>query len=182
MGHSLGGQTIGEVGKFIRKRSPGTKVKECHALDPAGPMFDGASPEIALSPDDCHLVQVIHSASGAEPNESVLQAVGKGKLGSTVQAGHCDFWVNCGHDSFIESHMKAPKVYASAASGACGQSYVAYRCLDCQEVREANTCQDDRSLMIPIPPDAINCTPNTPHQDYVIWTNDADDVNYCNKL
>ena len=41
VGHSMGAQVLGEAGRFVQ-RLTGSKIKECHALDPAGqpPLFE----------------------------------------------------------------------------------------------------------------------------------------------
>ena len=98
MGFSLGAQTVGEAGKYVRTKSNGRKIiKECHGADPAGPFFDGGSKEMELDQSDCRLVQIIHSSASHHVASSVLE-LPLMRLGTAHQAGHCDFWVNCGHE------------------------------------------------------------------------------------
>lgn len=63
VGHSLGGQTSGFVGKIIKKKTEQT-LPRIIALDPAGPYFDTRPEEKRLNKNDAKVVQVIHSDGG----------------------------------------------------------------------------------------------------------------------
>lgn len=93
VGFSLGGQMIGEVAGNLRRRF-GQKLAQCHALDPAGPLFDGCSSDITLDKDDCQLTEVIHTS--ATDVATVGAAVGR--YGTYKKSGNCDYWINCGYN------------------------------------------------------------------------------------
>lgn len=93
VGFSLGGQMIAEVSKYLQSRF-GQQMDECHGLDPAGPFFDGCDESMLLDRSHCKLVKVIHTSSGDVP---VIQTLAV-RFGSYKKSGHCDYWVNCGHN------------------------------------------------------------------------------------
>ena len=93
VGFSLGAQVVGEAGKYTQVNG-GVKIDECHGLDPAGPFFDGCDKDVVLDKTDCRLVQIIHTS--AEPIQVVTTIAGR--LGTKYKSGHCDYWVNCGHE------------------------------------------------------------------------------------
>lgn len=93
VGFSLGGQMVGEAGKYVRQH--GQLIDHCIGLDPAGPGFDDTPPDYRLSKDDCRLVQTLTSSAALV--ESHFMNVGLTMGGMKVKSGHCDFWINCGH-------------------------------------------------------------------------------------
>ena len=100
MGFSLGGQVVGEAGKYVNQNGNGKQIAECHGIDPAGPWFDplyGFLSDMQLDKSDCKVVQVIHSS--ASYNQAATMATTMMmKLGTAFKSGHCDYWINCGHD------------------------------------------------------------------------------------
>uniref|UniRef100_A0A8C5WI38 Triacylglycerol lipase n=1 Tax=Leptobrachium leishanense TaxID=445787 RepID=A0A8C5WI38_9ANUR len=82
IGHSLGAQAAGEVGK--RRRGLGRIT----GLDPAEPYFQGTPIEVRLDPSDALFVDVIHT--DAAP---VIPNLG---LGTSQLVGHLDFFPNGG--------------------------------------------------------------------------------------
>lgn len=148
VGHSLGAESTGEAGKFTKKF--GVLVDECHGLDPSGAGFDGGSPDIRLTKDDCRLVQIIHTSG--EFTATNLGAIAL-RLGTPYKSGHCDFWVNCGHMQGIHctdprfgdflrrevegdllqqplcEHYRSTQVYLSAVRRDC--SFLSYFCTNC---------------------------------------------------
>lgn len=86
---------IGEIGKYLRQIG-GALIDRCIALDPGGPGFDGTPDDYRVTPDDCKLVEAIRSSSASTliMPVNILMNVA---LGSYHKAGHCDYWVNCGH-------------------------------------------------------------------------------------
>lgn len=166
---------VGEAGKFTKKF--GKLIYECHGLDPAGPAFDGGSPDIRLSIGDCRVVQVVHSSSEDAPTST---GVFDRKFGTYHKSGNCDYWVNCGHDqgpdcrddgfddavnsngsnkkpigdnSFCAHHI-APLVYISSINNRC--NFLAKVCLDCDEIKEnTTTCSSSFELgYSKFPPDS----------------------------
>lgn len=63
VGHSLGSQIAGYVGKSFVNTSY-EPIQQITALDPAFPLFDGYSPKIRLHKSDARHVLVIHSNVG----------------------------------------------------------------------------------------------------------------------
>jgi len=80
VGHSLGGQTCGRAGNFV-------KLARIIALDPAGPDFEQRAAEGRVNRNSADWVEVIHTASTG------LAAV---KLGMFQPGGHADFYPNGG--------------------------------------------------------------------------------------
>ena len=95
VGFSLGGQSIGVAGKFMKELTGGRTFKHCHATDPAGPLFDGCSKRITLNPDDCEIVQAIHTS--AMRDEKAISGTEFTGYGTAMKSGKCDYWVNCGY-------------------------------------------------------------------------------------
>ena len=93
VGFSLGGQVLGEAGKYVQQITGGQKIKECHGIDPAGPFFDGCGPEMVLDRSDCELVQVVHTSAEFVRTVGALSI----NFGTYYKSGHCDYWVNCGY-------------------------------------------------------------------------------------
>ncbi|CAG2105024.1 unnamed protein product, partial [Medioppia subpectinata] len=99
MGHSLGGQMVG----FVGKQFPGPeKIGLIMSLDPAGPGYD----KVSIEPTDADFVVAVHTSTGffksvnvnslfeVNPLESVQFS---GVTGTERSVGHLDFWVNGGN-------------------------------------------------------------------------------------
>ena len=100
VGFSLGGQIVAEAGKYVNQNGNGTQIAECHGIDPAGPWFDpiySQKLDMELDKSDCKVVQVVHSSANYNPAIS-MESTAALKLGTSFKSGHCDFWINCGHD------------------------------------------------------------------------------------
>lgn len=78
IGHSLGGQVAGFVGKEIFAAT-NKKIGKIIALDPAGPLFTFKTQKNRLSSDDATVVEVIHTDR---------------ILGYYQNAGDVDFYIN----------------------------------------------------------------------------------------
>lgn len=63
IGHSLGGQISGFVGKLVNEKV-GKKLPRIIAMDPAGPLFDIRPENKRLNKNDAEIVEVIHSDGG----------------------------------------------------------------------------------------------------------------------
>ncbi|KAI1303898.1 Pancreatic lipase-related protein 2 [Halotydeus destructor] len=94
IGHSLGAQTLGEMGRYVKDKRQ--LVLKCVGLDPAGPAFDGGPNGIRLTKTDCALVQIVHTS--AATSSVVVANIVNQHLGTMSKCGHCDYWVNCGHE------------------------------------------------------------------------------------
>lgn len=84
VGHSLGAQTAGFVGKQFGSRS---KIGHITGLDPAGPSFQGRSSRSKLWHTDAQFVDIVHTD---------MAHVGFMPLGTTEACGHADFYINGG--------------------------------------------------------------------------------------
>ena len=160
VGASIGGQVLGEAGKYAKKH--GKTIKECVGIDPAGPTYDGGSEEMRITPDDCKLVQIIHSSSKSSPSPLGLLS---GNLGTFYHSGSCDFWINCGRSqgfdcqnptlaalmsdvpadrvndsapNFTCAHMRGPIIYAASVAQKC--EFVGYECVNCSQIRKTRGC------------------------------------------
>jgi len=106
VGHSLGGQSVGKMGRsFQAAHLGGEKVKRITGLDPAGPRFETNGYEAALfdlkknilTAESAQFVDVIHTNGGFKP--SVLHAFfhwESPRLGYLQQLGHIDFYPDGG--------------------------------------------------------------------------------------
>lgn len=94
VGHSYGAHIIAEAANFVKRRGK-QKIKRCVGLDPAGAAFDGGPHEIRLTRDDCDVVAIVHTA--AEYTKYSQEGLA-GRPGTLFKSGHCDYWINCGHD------------------------------------------------------------------------------------
>ncbi|KAK4887578.1 hypothetical protein RN001_003849 [Aquatica leii] len=81
VGHSLGGQMAGFIGKSTQKMY-GQKIGRITGLDPAGPLYIDTTKEEHLYETDASFVDVIHTNGGV--------------FGYIDTCGHADFFVNCG--------------------------------------------------------------------------------------
>lgn len=83
VGHSLGGQMAGMVGRTIyAKTKKGTKLKRISALDPAFIAFYYPGIHKAINSHDAELVDIIHTDAWL--------------YGAPVSTGTVDFWPNSG--------------------------------------------------------------------------------------
>ncbi|XP_076268162.1 phospholipase A1 2-like isoform X1 [Rhynchophorus ferrugineus] len=81
VGHSLGGQICGFVGKIFKQNTL-ELLPRIIALDPAGPLFSIRPAHERLNPNDAAIVEVIHTDGGV--------------LGLSDSCGTIDFFVNGG--------------------------------------------------------------------------------------
>ncbi|KAI1290828.1 Pancreatic triacylglycerol lipase [Halotydeus destructor] len=91
LGFSLGGQTVGQAGRYVQENGGGT-VARCHSIDPAGPFFTGC-PELGVQRSDCGVLEVLHSSAEPVGNAGIPTL----NFGTRTKSGHCDYWMNCGY-------------------------------------------------------------------------------------
>lgn len=83
VGHSLGGQMSGVIGRSVNKKSRGeTQISRISALDPAFPGFYPSLGTPAVNKNDAKFVDIIHTDAWL--------------YGIPISTGHCDFWPNSG--------------------------------------------------------------------------------------
>ncbi|KAI1891283.1 hypothetical protein AGOR_G00142190 [Albula goreensis] len=116
IGVSLGAHVAGFVGAMLKG-----KIGRITALDPAGPLFSGTSPEDRLDPTDAQFVDVLHTDSDA--------------FGLREPLGHIDFYANGGADQ-----PGCPKTIFSGKSLPCSSYYdfLDGRCLQCESFKPAS--------------------------------------------
>lgn len=90
VGFSLGGQTAGYVGRYLKEKA-GMTLGRITGLDPAGPCFNSISdPRFRLDPSDAEYVDVIHT--------DMTKNSGFVGFGMRREGGHADFFPNGGID------------------------------------------------------------------------------------
>lgn len=83
VGHSLGGQMSGVIGRSVYKKSRGeTQISRISALDPAFPTFYPSLGTPAVNKNDAKFVDIIHTDAWL--------------YGIPIATGHVDFWPNSG--------------------------------------------------------------------------------------
>ncbi|XP_055371527.1 inactive pancreatic lipase-related protein 1-like [Condylostylus longicornis] len=129
IGHSLGGQFVGYIGRNIIAQTNGTKVlNRISSLDPAYPGFSSFSFMETISSNDAKFVDVIHTDAYF--------------FGAPVQAGSVDFWPNGGKalqpgcpplsllvldkNDFC-SHWRSWKYWAESVANLYPEKFVAYK-------------------------------------------------------
>jgi len=148
-GFSLGGQIVGEAGRYYQKFA-GKKAPYCVGLDPSAPLSDGCADNVRLTADSCEMVQVIHSNAAQLSLIPILSG-----LGTKYKSGKCDYWLNCGRiqkqcmlgvldmQAFLKgqltgykkiagiecAHFLAGQVYASQLANKC---FKGVPCPNCQ--------------------------------------------------
>ena len=83
IGFSMGANVCGYAGQWLKKRRL-QSIPRCTGLDPSPFFVQGCPHDLLLSRDDCDVVAIIHTSSAGSP----------ASLGSDVNQGHCDFWMN----------------------------------------------------------------------------------------
>jgi len=95
IGHSLGAQTCGYVGRNIQLDNNGVKINRITGLDPAEPYFGvGTLPEVCLDDTDADFVDVIHT-DVLHFRDAVISLHPQG-FGIFEPVGHVDFYPNNG--------------------------------------------------------------------------------------
>ncbi|XP_073251765.1 pancreatic lipase-related protein 2-like [Porites lutea] len=133
VGFSLGAQTAGYAGSYLRAR--GMRLGRITGLDPAGPSFTLVSTDYRLDDSDASYVDVIHTNAG--------------HLGTSRRGGHIDFYPNGGIYqpgcliNFACSHSRATQYFIASVHGSCTwtaypcDSYVSFRIGRCRACKGA---------------------------------------------
>ncbi|XP_056155858.1 lipase member H [Lampris incognitus] len=141
IGMSLGAHLAGFVGASLKG-----KIGRITGLDPAGPMFAGATPDERLDPSDAKFVDVLHT----DMNSFGLQGA----------HGHIDYYANGGFDQpgcpktifsgksyFVCDHQRSVFLYLCALNQTCSltgypcstyNDFLDGRCLQCEAFRPAS--------------------------------------------
>lgn len=197
IGLSLGGQTIGQIGLYVNQKTrecgEERKVAECHALDPAGPYYDGGPLEAILDKSDCEVVQVIHTAATRSTELSVPLAFASNMYGTASKSGHCDYWINCGFlqpqtctEGLVSAiselslpsiatnivgcgHTRSAVIYVNELYGKC--NFTSLTCADCgDEMKIGCSATEKNTVSNGLPPYA-NCCPDE-DTNYVLFTDE----------
>lgn len=130
IGVSLGAHIAGFIGANFN-----SSIGRITALDPAGPLFTGTSPEHRLDPTDAQFVDVLHTDIDA--------------LGFREALGHIDFYANGGTDQpgcpltifsgtayFKCDHQRSVLLYMESIKRTC--PIIAYPCSSYRDFMDGN--------------------------------------------
>ncbi|CAG2169921.1 unnamed protein product [Oppiella nova] len=144
LGHSLGAHAAGFAGEDLKGQ-----VARITGLDPAGPLFDGATQK--LKPTDAVFVDSIHS--DADP-----LIIG---FGIHENSGHVDFYPNGGHNQpgcallpIPCNHLRAVEFYMSSLK-AENPKGVALQCASYDDYKAGKCAAVDAALSGTLGEDAI---------------------------
>ncbi|XP_052357956.1 lipase member H-like isoform X2 [Oncorhynchus keta] len=143
IGSSLGAHLAGFVGANLKG-----KIGRITGLDPAGPMFTGATPEERLDPSDAMFVDVLHTDINS--------------FGLRGQHGHIDYYANGGSDQpgcpktifsgrsyFMCDHQRSVFLYLCALNRTC--SLTAYPCSSYSDFLDGQCLQCEAFKPAPCP-------------------------------
>ncbi|KAK6299594.1 hypothetical protein J4Q44_G00296270, partial [Coregonus suidteri] len=143
IGLSLGAHLAGFVGANLKG-----KIGRITGLDPAGPMFTGATPEERLDASDAMFVDVLHTDMNS--------------FGLRGQHGHIDYYANGGSDQpgcpktifsgksyFICDHQRSVFLYLCALNRTC--SLTAYPCSSYSDFLDGQCLQCEVFTPAPCP-------------------------------
>ncbi|KAG4068164.1 hypothetical protein HA402_001589 [Bradysia odoriphaga] len=167
VGHSLGGQLSGMVGRNVIKKSKGTiKLKRISALDPAFPPFYPAIGTTAISKNDADMVDVIHTDAGL--------------YGAPRSTGTVDFWPNSGKtlqpgcpkrdyklltDIDLCSHRRSWRFWAESVAAKDTPTFHSVKSKSWSDFKKHRV---DESYIIQM---GLNCPENARPGDYYLQTN-----------
>lgn len=123
MGHSLGGQTVGEVSRWLNSQHS-FKVARVTAFDPAAILFGVMGGDVLLNKENAHFMTVLHTSACT----STLLAA-RGAVGVLEPIGHVDIYPNNGsiiqpackeNNTFFCSHQRGYKFFTQMVAG-CGK-------------------------------------------------------------
>ncbi|XP_054980771.1 lipase member H [Sorex araneus] len=134
IGVSLGAHIAGFVGKMYSGQ-----LGRITGLDPAGPLFNGKSPEDRLDPGDAHFVDVIHSDTDALGYREPLGNIDFYPNGGTDQPG-CPKTIFSGSQYFKCDHQRSVFLYLASLRENC--NVTAYPCDSYQDYKNGKciTC------------------------------------------
>ncbi|CAB1341018.1 unnamed protein product [Coregonus sp. 'balchen'] len=143
IGVSLGAHLAGFVGANLKG-----KIGRITGLDPAGPMFTGATAEERLDPSDAMFVDVLHTDMNS--------------FGLRGQHGHIDYYANGGSDQpgcpktifsgksyFVCDHQRSVFLYLCALNRTC--SLTAYPCSSYSDFLDGQCLQCEAFKPAPCP-------------------------------
>jgi len=145
IGHSMGGQVVGNVGKAAFQFSS-QKIARVTGLDVAQQYFDSHLAEDTISPNDAKLVDIMHTNSGD---------VGAGFASTLEPIGMVDFYPNGGFNmpgctwTFWVSacdHMKTLDYYVDSVNNRNNPDYLASTKCQSYEEFQAGLCNAGEKL------------------------------------
>ncbi|CAD7079409.1 unnamed protein product [Hermetia illucens] len=171
VGHSLGGQMAGVIGREVKNRSGGSLViKRLSALDPAFPGFYPAKVSIVkpISKDDAEFVDVIHTDAWL--------------YGAPSSTGTVDFWPNGGRtlqpgcprrnfrplsDNDLSSHRRSWWFWAESVINSHPEKFNAVKAKSWSEFKAGKTLEFEQHVVM-----GLHC-PAGVSGDYYLQTNGA---------
>jgi len=145
IGHSMGCQLVGNVGKAAHQFS-NQKISRVTGLDCAQQYFDSHLAEDTISPNDAKLVDIMHTNSGY---------VGAGKASTMEAIGLVDFYPNGGDDmpgceyswwAGACNHMKTVDYYVDSVYNRWNSNYMASTKCESYEEFQAGNCDQMEKL------------------------------------
>ncbi|XP_037903885.1 lipase member I-like [Hermetia illucens] len=149
VGHSLGAQMAGIIGREIQRKTKGEKlIRRITALDPAYPGFYDVSLVDHVTKRDAEFVDVIHTDAGT--------------FGAPYHTGTVDFWPNGGKtmqpgcDSLIFlvvdlcSHSRSWRYWAESVAGKFDKKFNAVRAKSWNDFKKGITEEFDPNVVIGI--------------------------------
>lgn len=186
VGHSLGGQMAGIIGRKIKEKSNKTiKLKRISALDPAFPPFYPGLFYKPLNKKDAEMVSNLHRVPldhVISPNRLQVDVIHTDAwlYGAPVSTGTVDFWPNNGKtlqpgcpkrnykmltDNDLCSHRRSWFFWAESVSSKHEKSFPAIKCKSYDDFKNAK-CEEGS----PIAYMGIDC-PADATGDYYLQTN-----------
>ncbi|CAH0550788.1 unnamed protein product [Brassicogethes aeneus] len=144
IGHSLGAQIAGAVGKRVTKLT-NQKLPRIVALDPAGPIFTGLSEDERLNKNDAKVVHVLHTDDDLLGFPGSIGTIDFFPNGGSNQPGCVDFRGSFDVDFYgslgeiVCDHVRAWKYFAEAIINP--KAFMAKKCSSWKHFKN-NICQN----------------------------------------
>lgn len=150
VGHSLGGQMAGIIGRHIKELSNKTKqIKRVSALDPAFPLFYLGRLARRLSRHDAEFVDVMHTDAWL--------------YGAPISTGTADFWPNSGKtlqpgcpkrnyrmlsDNDLSSHRRSWWFWAESVIDRHPEKFNSVKAKNWNDFKNGKLINDDRTHVV----------------------------------
>lgn len=149
IGHSLGGQVSGYVGKTVIKNT-GRKLPRIIALDPAGPLFTTRPEHERLNPNDADVVEVVHTDGGTFGYKAACGTIdffpngGQSQPGCTridlLDVSSVTEAITCDHHRSWEYYIEAVLNPNEFLGGKCKKGWIE------KQIRRSGGCDDEEGI------------------------------------